>query len=149
MRSCFHRSVLQTLDKSAAAFPLISADFFPGKGTSSAVFSLNCQVNIVENTSDHIPRIQRWTWNLSSSTTNTTSLSCHGIEKSSEPAGFDILGTVLFYFASDQPALPRPRRFLSFFRGSRGARGRGKLFTCAFWFWSPPMIRAPELTRQK
>ena len=87
---------------------LISADFFPGRGTSLAVFSLNFAVNIVVNTSDHIPRILRWTWNLSSSTTNTASLNCHGWEKSSQSEGFDILWTTLWSTRQSSFSSPVP-----------------------------------------
>ena len=82
--------------------------FLSGRGTSLAVFSLNFAVNIVVNTSDHIPRILRWTWNLSSSTTNTASLNCHGWEKSSQSEGFDILWTTLWSTRQSSFSSPVP-----------------------------------------
>ena len=57
-----------------------SLAFFPGKGISLAVASLNFVPSMTLKTGEWMLSICRWTWNFSSSTTSTKSLSSQGSE---------------------------------------------------------------------
>ena len=79
-----------------------SLAFFPGKGISLAVASLNFVPSMALKTGEWMLSICRWTWNFSSSTTSTKSLSSQGSEKGC------VSSTVLSFDSWSKPGETKP-----------------------------------------
>ena len=79
-----------------------SLAFFPGKGISLAVASLNFVPSMALKTGEWMLSICRWTWNFSSSTTSTKSLFSQGSENGC------VSSTVLSSDSWSQPGETKP-----------------------------------------